>query len=693
MNIISKYTKGALKAIAALFVLQFALTSVLTSCSDKPEGDSYYTFTGQMMSDYLTQNEDFSEFAAIVTKAGLMDQLSAYGHYTCFAPDNNAINEWLKERGQTIDELTVADCDTLARTHLVSAIYYVQSMSEKDGGILNSQNLMRRNLSISHAEDENGNTIITVNESPVYFEHQDDSVENGVVHPIASVIRNNTNSIANMIKNNEKTTLFYDALKATGLEILLDTLVEDNTYDPNDYDEYKKYETGAEGTEYAEPPMTKRYGFTAFLFTDSLMEAKYGVTDLQGLYNLAVQIYDPMFDDNVYGMDNLENPKSPLYRFITYHLLDRNVQGYSDLVVKENYGVDYNYANSTDWYSTMLTGTMIKVERLIKRSWVDVDVYNDCYINRRFDGEKYYEHGMHVINPVTLQEKNDALNGVYFYVDDILRFDEKTRDVIDNCRIRMDFSTIFPEIATNSMRLNGNVTDYARTTIGQEAEKIGHNYYFVNGYLKGVKVEGTDAKFVYRRPRINFYSMHGDEMVANGVFDITFNLPPFPFEGDWQIRLGFAPMTTAPRGAVQIYVDGVAQGIPLNMDLLINTPEIYGSNTFPTYTKIMDDNEKRTADFKILKNKGYYRGPLSIFHSADPKQISEHFCDQPSTVRKVLCTITVRKEDLGKTHTLRVKNVSTKQASKKEAMFDYLEFVPKSVYGIGGDGNSSEDDL
>jgi hypothetical protein len=59
------------------------------------------------------------------------------------------------------------------------------------------------------------------------------------------------------------------------------------------------------------------------------------------------------------------------------------------------------------------------------------------------------------------------------------------------------------------------------------------------------------------------------------------------------------------------------------------------------------------------------------------------------TVRKVLCTVNI---EAGKTHTLRIKNVSTVLPKKKEAMLDYLELVPKSVYGVS-DSGSSEDDL
>lgn len=666
------------------------------SCSDEPDAENYYTFTGKMMSQYLKDNEHLSQFATVVERAGLMDQLSAYGKYTCFAPNNQAIDKYLQSIGKTsIDQLSDADCDTLARTHLVNSLYSTSDMSRFDNGILTTQNMMRRNISVSHDRDADGNTVIVLNkDAQIYFINQDDSVENGIVQQINAVIPNSVQSIANLIKNDEKVSVFYEALKRTGIEMVLDTMIADKTYNKDAYREYYSYDTGAEGAEWAIVPKTKNYGFTAFLVPNETLKSKYGITDVEGLYNLACKIYDPMYpeDANSEGHDisQLDNPVNPLYRFISYHLLDRNVQGLNYLTVREDLGVDADLANTTDWYTTMLPGTMVKAEHLINLKWIGPnDVKNGYYINRRYDNENYFEQGVNVYNP---DETVDAINGIYFYVSDILKFDKTTQEVIDNCRIRMDFSTIFPEIATNNLRMNGKWSDYSRKNLTDD--DIGYNYIFPDGYLKGVKVAGTDAKFVYRRPRLNFYSMHGDEMVANGVFDITFNLPPFPFEGEWQLRLGFAPMTTAPRGAIQIFFDGQATGIPLNMDLLINSPEIYGGSSFPSYSSIREDDEKRQADFKILKNKGYYRGPFSIFHGTDnDASKGEKFAQQPSTVRKVLCNVTVTKENLGKIHTLRIKNVSQKNASNKEAMLDYLELVPKSVYGVGGESGQSEDDL
>ena len=61
-------------------LLLYMLTSLnslfLTSCSDEPDSDHYYTFTGEMMSDYLKNRPEYSDFAEIVERAGLMDLLA-----------------------------------------------------------------------------------------------------------------------------------------------------------------------------------------------------------------------------------------------------------------------------------------------------------------------------------------------------------------------------------------------------------------------------------------------------------------------------------------------------------------------------------------------------------------------------------------------------------------------------------------
>ncbi|MBO7378804.1 MAG: fasciclin domain-containing protein, partial [Bacteroidales bacterium] len=89
-------------------LLSLSMTLSFTNCVDNdPEGDSYYTFTGEMVTDYLqNRNENFSEFIGILERAELWDLLSTYGTFTCFAPTNEAIEKYLKEHGlQTVDDL------------------------------------------------------------------------------------------------------------------------------------------------------------------------------------------------------------------------------------------------------------------------------------------------------------------------------------------------------------------------------------------------------------------------------------------------------------------------------------------------------------------------------------------------------------------------------------------------------------
>ena len=161
---------------------------------------------------------------------------------------------------------------------------------------------------------------------------------------------------------------------------------------------------------------------------------------------------------------------------MAYHILDRNVQGYNFLTVREDAGIDRDIVNPTDWYTTRLPYSMIKVEHLTVAKWLGAGVNGHYYINRNYNDDNTVE-GIHVQPSVDVQD-NNAANGIYFYIDDILTYDDKTKDDVFNTRIRMDFSTIFPEIMTNNIRMNGpNIT----------GSNEGKNYRFPQGYLTGVK--------------------------------------------------------------------------------------------------------------------------------------------------------------------------------------------------------------
>ena len=72
---------------------------MLTACSDEPDSENFRTFDDEMMSTYLYNRPQYSQFTQIVERSGLMGMLSTYGSYTCFAPNNDAVNAYLSNRG------------------------------------------------------------------------------------------------------------------------------------------------------------------------------------------------------------------------------------------------------------------------------------------------------------------------------------------------------------------------------------------------------------------------------------------------------------------------------------------------------------------------------------------------------------------------------------------------------------------
>ena len=650
------------------------------SCSDEPDESNFYTFKGQMMSEYLRGHEEFSQFSAILERAGMMELLASYGALTCFPPTNDAVEAFLHKRGLTsIDGLTDADCDTIARSHLVKNMYTTADM---DDGVLSTANMNRRYIEVSHGLDEQDNAVVYLNgTSHIIFALQDDSVENGIMQPITEVLESSNRMIHDVMRQNPNISLFTEALEQTGLRDSL-YLYKDATWDEERLNYPRIRYISHVNKETATVPDEKRTGFTVFVPTDSVLREKYGITTVEQLYQKACEIYDPIYPEDAHAeyhdFAHVKHPKNPLFRLLAYHVLTRDVKGWNYLTPYTDIGILTTVMNPVDWYETMLSHTMMKFERLTVRKWAGGSTVGQRYINRRYDDE-WQVYGTRVVPTVETEYKQDALNGRYFYVEDILAFDETTRDVVLNDRIRMDFSTIFPELMTNDIRLNerNNGRKYNDPEYDETA-KYGRNYYFPNGYLKGVTLN-EGGTFVYRRPRDWYDCYEGDEMNLFGDFDITFKIPPVPYEGEWQLRLGFA--AEGSRGVAQFYFDGKPQGIPLDMTKSLSDPSILGADWKSDYNSM--STVDLATDQKVLKNKGYYRGAAGGYRYAQGSTQQTIFATQELTIRMVICTTHITPNE---DHYLRIRCVSTKQGNDNEFMLDYLELVPKSVYGITDEG-------
>ncbi len=689
-----------MKRLKYIFVgVVCALTGMATvSCSDEPDDENFYTFTGEMMSDYFRNRPEYSDFAYIVDQAGMTDLLSAYGHYTCFLPSNKVVENYLNKKGlNSVKDLTREQCDTIARTHLVNNMYATIDMND---GTLNTANMNKRYIQITHTVDKNDNSVVQLNRmSNIIFELKDDSVENGIIHPIDVLLENSNSSISDVLKANDRIRIFYEGLVATGLR---DTLIKtkDESYDGTKYGTYSY--TSDFWREIAVAPEEKKYGFTVFVEPDDLYEKKfkeYGISTSNGmvraLYDLACKIYDPVFAGDAdykaaYGFDKITDRNNPLNMFMAYHILTRDVIGWNKLtpievhsgIVDGAIGIKIDKMNPCDWYETLMPRTMMKLEQATVREYMGNSERGQRYINRRVD-DKFSIDGSKIQPTVEADYLQDAPNGRYFYIDDIIAFSKDTQEKVLNDRIRMDFSTIFPEVMTMNMRLNGDPTKDDESSKADQTLKNGKNYWFPKGYLDNVTMEGNGV-LVYRRPHWNFWSYEGDEFNLFGDYDFTFRLPPVPYEGEYQIRLGFCALDT--RGVAQIYFDGKPQGIPVDMRKRLSDETILGDQFGTKKWADMTDEEK-AEDQKMLKNLGYYRGAYGGYHSSG-STINE-FVDNPRTYRLVLCTVHINPK---KDHYIRVRcTSSSKLGNNNEFMMDYLEIVPKSVYGISSSGAMETD--
>ena len=482
--------------------------------------------------------------------------------------------------------------------------------------------------------------------------------------------------IVDLMKLNPRIGLFMEALKATGLSDSL-YVYKDASWNPSPYPRW--YYSSDINSESATVPEEMLYGFTLFVEPDSIYREKYGITTLEQLYQKACEIYDVMYPEDVaqpyHGFEKLTDRRNPLNRFVSYHILGCNVISKEKLtpynVLNSNglvdIGIETTQNNPEDWYETLLSHTMLNVQKLTVGKYLGKGIRNAHYVNRRVDAE--FTHEGAKVDKVA-EYKSAAMNGIYFYVDDLVAFDQKTQSEVQNKRIRMDFSTLFPEIITNGIRLNGDPTKGY-----DEAERYGKNYYFPQGYLKGVKVNGY---LLYRRPHNHYRCFEGDEFNLQGDYDVSFRLPPVPSEGEYQIRLGYAPSDT--RGIGQVYFDDMPQGIPIDMTKTLNDLGVPLANNYSLLSK-----DEKAAERKMLKNLNYYRGPMGAYmlQSGAHYYLGLH----TSSVRRIICTVHIKPDE---DHYLRFRNVSNNGSS--ELMLDFIEIVPRSVYGVTDEGEP-EDDL
>jgi hypothetical protein len=251
------------------------------------------------------------------------------------------------------------------------------------------------------------------------------------------------------------------------------------------------------------------------------------------------------------------------------------------------------------------------------------------------------EAGLHVD---TLNQQ--ALNGIYHYIDGVLTYNTQTRDVVFNDRIRWDVITMSPEFLNAGARGNTN---------GQ--------------HLTGFKqVDGWDFHGIIPtlalRERGVWMATYSDAVDLIGQFDVSFKLPPVP-ANTYEIRFAYGSGTD--RGVVQIYFGEKDNMQPMGLPIDFR---IFGGDPSIGWVADTDNNEENRAIDKAMHNRGYMKDMDSWNQGG-----SNNLRAMNAKFRKILTTQAL---DPNKEYWLRIKLVI--ENAEAELPINYFEFCPKSVY-------------
>lgn len=301
----------------------------------------------------------------------------------------------------------------------------------------------------------------------------------------------------------------------------------------------------------------------------------------------------------------------------------------------------------------MCPGTLV---RLAMPSGSDQGVF----INRRGLMARLYDdqsRGVKVLAPSESGKTDQqALNGFYHYIDDILTFNTHTRDVIFNCRMRFHPSTL----SRDFMNCDGR----------NHKDDIGNSLRgFKKGFTDGWQM--SDESFVgVTGNDVWWASFMGGVVVISGRFDVTLRLPCVPKKGTYEIRIGYTP--NEERGVIQAYLNNVPCGIPVDMRIYPTDPEIGFISDGSEGAKTAEEIKMQD---KALHNRGFMKA-MDVWYQGGTGNTGGCLRNNNISTRRVLATESL---DPDKVYYLRLRQVLDNP--ENYCNFNYLEICPKSVYG------------
>lgn len=686
------------------------------SCREEIDTSNRYVFKDYTVTSYLESHDEYSEYLALlgcvpissITESSVGQLLSARGHFTCFAPTNEAIHDYLQslvEKGM-IDEPSwdaFTDQRTLDSIRAVvvmnsvidgrDEIWYETSSFPEESSEFELTNMRDRKLSVHYGV--NPDSIYINSTCLIDLRNRDINCLNGIIHQVHSVVQGNDQSMAQLLKEcadglHSDYQVMGRLVQACGL---MDTLSKkrDEAYElayltgqVKDY-AANGLQSTTDGTCYV--PQHRKIGFTLFAEPDRFWEQTLGkaASDISTEDVMQWVIQQGFYPEATTGTD-YKSGENVLNQFVTYHLLPMRIPN-NKLVMHNNergylVGIGASFTIPVmEHYTTMGKPRLLKIYQSYEtaNALSGDDTTTGIYLNRfpNLDDERdgnYHElscdpakAGNLILDHAENISEFNTENGMIYPIEGVLAYSEEVRESLGKTRIRFDAMSFFPEVMTNDIRQNSILS--ART------QNVAFPQDHVYKYLENVSInDGTRTFCYFGAWGSKWNNLQGDEIKGVGQYDYTFKLPPVPRNTTYEIR--YKVLANSDRGVCQIYFGTDPNNLPIAgipMDLTIGGQERYLANgTVPSIAgwEVDSDDEDYNAEVdKRMRLNGFMKGPKSYWDGGITSR------EQHWNVRRIIVRQTM---DPDKQYYLRFK--SCIESERKEFYMDYIEYCPKEVY-------------
>ena len=677
----------------------------LTSCNPNPDESDLYTFTGQTIEDFLEENDStVSSFIYILQRARLDRMMASYGQYTCFAPCNDGVAEYIDSlyndpeaviphNGMTensLEGLSDSLCIEISKYHLTNGLYSIIKLGG-DGVTVNT--MLGRPFSTSI--DTLGQTVLN---NVSVIKSQDNEMTNGLVHLIDKVVPRSSRLISDELAREPLFSIFNEALLRTGLKDSLAKTDKGKTYDMG------SNHTDRDGNLLYYPKECK-IGYTIFAETDNVFKAA-GINSFDDLKAKCIEWYANAADWYDYPRelgiqistgDDYTNRFNVVNMFVSYHIIKASM-AVDQLVYERKTGNEnWNYAfggEPQDYFETMLPHTLMKIwQPLYHNTGSSVTLWINRYrANNTLTDEVGLQgsDAMHqLISEGVKITRNAAAsiqsyNGYIHRIESILLYDKMVPTGVLNERMRLDTSTFLYELINNGIR-GASPTEVSAMNGGGDGNRVAFPLDFFDNIVC------YSASTVLRFNVQGAWRAHeSDQFQGWNRYDFAVRIPPVP-TGVYEIRMIYPPMD---RGGLMQYYIGTsnkvqsmqALGIPLDARLPLHD----AAGEAMGWTDPTAEEDYGVATDVMLRNNGYMRAPCSFSRGTynsttspvtDVAQITGSTnCRTErgygtSMIRRIVTRMQIKQSE---NYWLRIKNLITDDPALGWS-FDFIELVPVSI--------------